>query len=84
MGDCNIIEMERTLKKSIGIELSLNDLRIIVASFSAMAYWSEVDGEEYLDCDAWKLKERLEGLYRDELDECGTFGLRPENEPRLA
>jgi hypothetical protein len=61
-------EMERILGRAITLELNLNDLRILVSCFSAVAYWAEVDEKAYMDSDAWKLKERLEGLYRDELD----------------
>ncbi len=64
----SISEMDRILKKSLNLDLNLNDLRIIVESLNAVAYWANVDDEEYLDPDGWKLKERLEGLYRDELD----------------
>jgi hypothetical protein len=68
MKEIDIEEMERILGRSITLGLSLNDLRIIVSCFNAVAYWAEVDEKAYLDSDAWKLKERLEGLYRDELD----------------
>jgi hypothetical protein len=68
MQNAGFFEMERTLKKPIGLDLSVNDLRIIVGCFSALAYWARIDDEAYLDPDGWKLKERLEGLYRDELN----------------
>jgi hypothetical protein len=68
--------MERILGRSTRLDLSLNDLRILVSCFNAVAYWAEVDEKTYLDSDGWKLKERLEGLYRDELD----FPFPPEKE----
>jgi len=67
--DIEMDKMSRMLGRSIGLELSLNDLRIIVSCFSAVAYMAEVEEKASpLDPDGWKLKERLEVLYRDELD----------------
>ena len=68
MNDINPDNMERILGRSMRLDLSVNDLRILVSCFNAVAYWAEVDEKAYLDSDGWKLKERLEGLYRDELD----------------
>lgn len=68
MKEIDIDKMKDILGKSVGLDLSLNDLRIIVSCLNAVAYWAEVDERTYLDTDGWKLKERLEGLYRDELD----------------
>ncbi len=68
MKEIDIEKMERILGRSINLDLSLNDLRIIVSCFNAVAYWAEVDEKAYLDSDGWKLKERLEGLFRDEID----------------
>jgi hypothetical protein len=75
MEKSTIVEIERTLKKTIGIELSLNDLRIIVGCFNALAYWSDVYDDGQLDPDGWALKDRLEGLYRDELEGEKAFGV---------
>jgi hypothetical protein len=66
--------MERILKKPVDIDLSVNDLRLIVSCFNAVAYLAKIDDESYLDPDGWALKERLEGLYRDELEWSGAFG----------
>jgi hypothetical protein len=77
MQNVEILEMERTLKKSVELDLSVNDLRIIVGCFSALAYWARLDDEAYLDPDGWKLKERLEGLYRDELNGASVQGVMP-------
>jgi hypothetical protein len=68
MKNMDIDRIEHILGRRIGLDLSLNDLRILVSCFNAVAYWAEIDEKAYLDPDGWKLKERLEGLYRDELD----------------
>jgi hypothetical protein len=70
----SLLEMERILKKPVDLELSVNDLRLIICSFNAVAYLSKIDGESYLDSEGWALKERLEGLYRDELEWSRAFG----------
>ena len=51
------------------LHLSLNDIRIIVGCFRAVAYQGEIDGEDYLDADGLELKERLEAIYRKSLNE---------------
>jgi len=63
-----ILEMSRKLGKPIGLDLSVNDLRILVGCLRALEYWSRADDEPYLDSDGLRLKQRLEGLYRDELN----------------
>ena len=45
------------------VELSLDDIRILVGCFHALAYQEELDGETYLDSDALCLKSKLEALY---------------------
>ena len=57
------------LTRSIQLHLGLNDLRIIVGCFRAMAYQAEIDDEPYLDSDATELKQRLEQRYRELLKE---------------
>jgi len=59
--------MNRKLGKPIGLDLSVNDLRILIGCLRALEYWSCADDEPYLDPDGIRLKERLEKLYRDEL-----------------
>ena len=51
------------LKKRTRLDLSLNDIRIIVGCFNAVAYQAEIDDEPYLDPDALELKTKLESLY---------------------
>jgi hypothetical protein len=74
MNKGDILEIERRLSKPVGLELSVNDLRIIVGCFSALAYWSEVYDEAQLDPEGLMLKDRLEGLYRDEVLGPAAFG----------
>ena len=57
------------LTRPIQLDLSLNDLRIIVGCFKAIAYQAEVDDEPYLDPDATGLKQGLEQQYRELLKE---------------
>ena len=52
------------LKNRTRIDLSINDMRIIVGCFNAMAYQGELDNEPYLDSDALCLKSKLETLYK--------------------
>jgi hypothetical protein len=75
MKKSDILQMERILSRSVGLELSLNELRIIVSSLNAVAYWAQVEEKAYMDADGWLLKERLEGLYRDELDDPFAAGV---------
>lgn len=51
------------LRKRTRLDLSLNEIRIIVGCLRAVAYQAEIDDEPYLDHDALELKTRLESLY---------------------
>ncbi len=51
------------LKNRTRLDLSLNDIRILLGCFNAVVYQAEVDDEQYLDADALELKHRLESLY---------------------
>jgi hypothetical protein len=62
------------LKKKTRLDLSLNDIRIIVGCFRAVAYQAEIDNEPYLDPDAIELKSKLESLYEKLLQEKGNNG----------
>jgi len=62
------------LKKKTRLDLNLNEIRIIVGCFRAVAYQSEIDNEPYLDPDAIELKSRLESLYEKLLQENGNNG----------
>ncbi len=68
------IEKLEVLHHRQTVELSLNDLRILVGCFNALAYQAEVDGEGYLDADAIALKERLQALYLASLSKAGGNG----------
>jgi hypothetical protein len=63
------IERLAVLSQSAQLDLHLNDLRIIVNCFKAIAYQMEVDGEEYLDHEGLALKSRLEETYNRLVEE---------------
>jgi hypothetical protein len=62
------------LKKPVLLDLSLNDLRIIVGCFRAVAYLAEEEDEPYLDSEGTELHARLEELYSKKLAEQGVMG----------
>jgi len=68
MNDGNARGIEATLRRPVEIDLSLNDLRIIVGCIGAVSYLSDIYDEQYLDAEGRKLMERLQGLYRDQLE----------------
>ena len=51
------------LQEQIQLDLSLNDLRMMVNCMKAVEYQMSIDDETYLDDDARALKKRLEGTY---------------------
>ncbi|MBE3065112.1 MAG: hypothetical protein IMZ69_08865 [Spirochaetes bacterium] len=51
------------LREPIQLDLSLNDLRMMVNCMRAVEYQMSIDDETYLDDDARALKKRLEGTY---------------------
>jgi hypothetical protein len=57
------------LKKKTSLELTLNDLRIIVGCMRAVEYQAGLDDEPYLDGQGLELKSRLEALYNKLLKE---------------
>jgi hypothetical protein len=63
-----LVELERKLKKSIDIDMSINDLRLIVSSLNALEYLADECGEAYAFTDETReLRDRLSGLYHDEI-----------------
>ena len=60
------------LKARRRIDLSLNDIRIIVGCLGAVAYQGELDNESYLDADAQELQKKLEALYAKALKDLGA------------
>jgi hypothetical protein len=62
------------LKKKTSLDLSLNELRMIIGCFRAVAYQAKIDDEPYLDLEALELKSRLEALYSKLLNENGKNG----------
>jgi hypothetical protein len=59
------------LKNRTCLDFSLNEIRMIVGCFKAVAYQSEIDDEPYLDPDTLELKAKLESLYARLLCEHG-------------
>jgi hypothetical protein len=66
------VESEKKLEilhKPLRLDLSVNDLRIMVGCFKAIAYQMEIDDEPYLDVDALRLQKKLERKYDNVLRE---------------
>ena len=55
----------------VKLNMSINDLRLVVNCFRAMEYQMKVDDEAYLDTEALSLKQRLEGTYKTSLARMG-------------
>jgi hypothetical protein len=66
--------MLEILKERTRLELSLNEIRIIVGCLNAVAYQATIDDEPYLDPDALDLKTRMESLYGTLLEDFGRSG----------
>jgi len=69
-----VSETERRLDlldSRLVMNLSLNDLRILVGNFRAMEYQMGLDDTSYLDADGLGLKHRLEDAYRGALVRLG-------------
>ena len=60
------------LKSRTPVDLSLNDLRILLGCFNAVAYQAKLDDEPYLDADAIDLRNKLESLYQKLLKHHGN------------
>jgi hypothetical protein len=65
------------LKKRTRLDLSVNDIRIILGCFRAVGYQEEIDHESYLDQDGLKLNKRLHSVYAALLKENGINGDTP-------
>jgi hypothetical protein len=59
------------LDTRVKLNISMNDLRLVVNCFKALEYQGKVDDEAYLDCEALSLKQRLEGTYKTSLARLG-------------
>ena len=55
------------------LNLSLDDLRIILNCFRGIEYQMQIDDEPYLDADGLALKSSLEKKYKDKLLELGML-----------
>ena len=59
------------LDARVKLNMSINDLRMVVNSLRALEYQGRADNEAYLDADAMSLKKRLEGTYKTSLARLG-------------
>ena len=59
------------LDTRVKLNISVNDLRIVVNCFKALEYQGKVDNEAYLNNEALYLKQRLEGTYKTSLARLG-------------
>ncbi len=59
------------LRKPLLLGICINDLRIMVGCFKALAHFMMTDDEPYLDADALDLQVKLEKVYRGLLRESG-------------
>ena len=59
------------LDARVKLNISINDLRIVVNCFRALEYQMKVDNEAYLDSESLSLKQRLEGTYKTSLARMG-------------
>ena len=59
------------LDTRVKLNISLNDLRMVVNCFKALEYQGKVDNEPYLNNEALWLKQRLEGTYKTSLARMG-------------
>jgi len=57
------------LHARVRLDLSVNELRIVVGCFKAIAHQMEIENEPYLDGDGIALKTRLESLYEKTLED---------------
>ena len=51
------------LQEPVQMDLTLNDLRMMVNCMKAVEYQAKLDDEPYLDDEALALKKKLEGTY---------------------
>jgi len=59
------------LDARVKLNISINDLRMVINCFKALEYQGKVDNESYLDNEALFLKQRLEGTYKTSLARLG-------------
>jgi hypothetical protein len=67
----NIENSLEVLDQRIKLNVSVNDLRIIVGCLRAIEYQMKADDEPYLDEDGLALKAKLETLYKVVLKRLG-------------
>jgi hypothetical protein len=74
MQQTGVMERESKLElldSRIRLNLSLNDLRIIIGGLRAIEYQMKIDDEPYLDANGLALKSKLESFYRLTLQKLG-------------
>jgi hypothetical protein len=62
------VESEKKLEilhRQLRLDLSVNDVRILVGCLRGMSYMMKMDDEPYLDADALELQRRLERRYEE-------------------
>ena len=59
------------LETRIKLNLSLNDLRMIIGCLRAIEYQMKIDDEPYLDANGLELKSKLEAFYKGMLEKLG-------------
>ena len=59
------------LDTRVQLDLSLDELRIILNCFRAVEYQMKIDDEPYLDADGFALKSRIENKYESAVDSFG-------------
>jgi hypothetical protein len=59
------------LDTRVKLNISMNDLRLVVNCFKALEYQGKVDNEAYLNNETLYLKQRLEGTYKTSLARLG-------------
>jgi hypothetical protein len=59
------------LETRIKLNLSLDDLRIIIGCLRAIEYQMKIDDEPYLDTNGLALKSKLETFYKAMLEKLG-------------
>lgn len=60
------------LDTRVKLNISINDLRILVNCLRALEYLEKADNEAYMDADALSLKQRLERTYKSFLARLGV------------
>ena len=63
----------RLLDERVGLDISVNEFRIIMNSMRAMEYLTKLEDVPYLDAEGMDLKEKLDAQYRAVLERLGVL-----------